>query len=187
MVSGFASLMQGGTAIAGAVSQSNAMGLQGDYTKQQSDWNASIANLQGADAVRRGQVQAEQSGTRTQQLIGTIRNQAGAQGVDVNTGTAKDLQEDAAGLGALDALTIRNNAYREAFGYQVKALSDTAAGNWGQLTGRNNANSTLLLGGMNSAAFATKGVGYFMKSGGGGADSDSEIRGSSASDYTNLP
>lgn len=170
MVSGFASLMQGGTAIAGGMAQSTAAKLQGQYTQQQDTFNASIADLQAADAVRRGQVQAEQSGTRTQQLIGNIRSQAGAQGVDVNTGTAKDLQEDAAGLGAMDELTIRNNAYREAFGYQVKSLADTEAGNWAALTGNANAGSTLLLGGMNAAAFATKGVGYFAKSGGGGDD-----------------
>jgi len=84
------------------------------------DYNASVADLQAQDAIERG---AESEGRFRQQIRGTIGAQrAGFAGgnVDVGYGSAVDVQADAAFLGELDALTIRTNAAREAWGYKVQ-------------------------------------------------------------------
>jgi hypothetical protein len=44
-----------------------------------------------------------------------------ASGVDINSGSAADVQANTATIGALDEATIRNNAAREAFGYTTQA------------------------------------------------------------------
>jgi hypothetical protein len=88
---------------------------------QLSDYNAQVAQVQAQDAIARG---GEKESTFRSQVRGVIGSQragfAGAN-VDVGYGSAADVQADAAFLGELDALTIRNNAAREAWGYKVQA------------------------------------------------------------------
>lgn len=73
-----------------------------------------------------GQIQAENFGMRTRSVIGAAKAQQGASGVDVNSGSAVDVRAGAAEIGELDALSIRSNAARRAYGYEVAATSDTA-------------------------------------------------------------
>lgn len=85
------------------------------------DYNAHIADLQAKDAVEKG---AQDESNFRSQVRGAIGNQRGglaANNVDVGYGSAVDVQADAAHLGELDALTIRSNAARTAWGFQVQA------------------------------------------------------------------
>lgn|SRR5574341_1224779 len=86
------------------------------------DYNANIADLQAQDAIERGHEEESRFRTGVRQLIGAQRADIAASGVDVGFGSAVDVQADAAFLGELDALTIRTNAAREAWGYQVEAV-----------------------------------------------------------------
>jgi hypothetical protein len=58
-------------------------------------------------------------------VIGTQRAEFAAQGVDVGSGSAVDVQKDTAYQGEIDALTLRTNAAREAWGYTVEAQGET--------------------------------------------------------------
>jgi len=85
------------------------------------DYNAAVADLQGQDAIERG---AEEEARFRQRIRGTIGAQRAAfasSNIDVGFGSAVDVQADAAFLGELDALTIRTNAAREAWGYRVES------------------------------------------------------------------
>lgn len=88
---------------------------------QLSDFNASVADAQAVDAVQRGQEEESRYRTGVRDLIGSQRAGFAASGVDVGYGSTVDVQADAAFLGELDALTIRNNAAREAWGFNVQA------------------------------------------------------------------
>jgi hypothetical protein len=88
---------------------------------QQSEFNAHVADLQAADATTRGAEEESRFRTSVRGLIGSQRAGFAGQGVDVGSGSALDVQADAAYLGELDALTIRSNAAREAWGYQVQS------------------------------------------------------------------
>jgi len=88
---------------------------------QLSDYNAQVAELQAQDAVTRGAEKESRFRTQVRGLIGSQRAGFAGAGVDVGYGSAADVQADAAFLGELDALTIKNNAAREAWGYQVQA------------------------------------------------------------------
>lgn len=87
----------------------------------QLDDNAHTADLQAADAVKRGAEEESRFRTSVRGLIGSQRAGFAGQGVAVGSGSAADVQRDSAYLGELDALTIRHNAAREAFGYTAQA------------------------------------------------------------------
>lgn len=86
-----------------------------------SDYNAAVAELQSADAIARGEEEEQRFRTRVRGAVGAQRAGFAASNIDVNFGTAVDVQADAAVLGELDALTIRNNAARESWGFKVQA------------------------------------------------------------------
>lgn len=88
---------------------------------QLSDFNAHVADAQAQDAVERGAEEESRYRTGVRDLIGSQRTGFAASGVDVGYGSAVDVQADTAFLGELDALTIRNNAAREAWGFKVQA------------------------------------------------------------------
>jgi len=86
-----------------------------------SDYNAAVAELQAQDAIARGTEEEQRFRTKVRGSIGAQRAGFAASNIDVNFGSAVDVQADAAMLGELDALTIRSNARREAWGYEVNA------------------------------------------------------------------
>jgi hypothetical protein len=87
---------------------------------QLADYNAEVADLQASDAIARGATDEAKFRAGVRGVIGSQRAGIAAGNVDVGFGSAVDVQADAAYLGELDALTIRTNAAREAWGYQVQ-------------------------------------------------------------------
>ena len=85
------------------------------------DFNAKVADRQATDAVERGAQQESNFRASVRGAIGGQRAGIAANNVDVGFGSAVDVQADAAYLGELDALQIRTNAAREAWGYSVQA------------------------------------------------------------------
>jgi hypothetical protein len=85
------------------------------------DYNAAVATMQSQDAIARGVEQENKYRTQVRGIIGQQRAGIAANNIDVAFGSAVDVQGDAAFLGELDALTIRTNAAREAWGYDVQA------------------------------------------------------------------
>lgn len=55
--------------------------------------------------------------------MGAIKAAEAAGNVDVNSGSAVDVQSSAAALGELNAITIRGNAAKEAYGYETQSTS----------------------------------------------------------------
>lgn len=129
----------------GASSQQQA----GKANKALMDRNAEIATFQADDAINRGRVAAKRRLSQVGQTIGAQRVALAAQGVDINSGTAADIQASTAKIGAIDAQTIRNNAAREAWGYKVNAQDLTLRGRLAEREGDNAAASTLLTGSSN--------------------------------------
>lgn len=148
-----------------AYAQSQSIQAQGAYKQQVANQNAALATIQSQDALNRGEYSANQSNIKTKQLIGQQRADMAAQGVDVNSGSAADVQSSTSAIGALDALTIRNNAYRESFGYKVQSLNDTYSGQFAADSANTQATNTLLTGGMNAVSSGLKSGSQFAKLG----------------------
>ncbi len=150
-------LMQGQQQKAQAASQADALRQNALYLNNAAD-----------DAKVRGAIDADQYRVQTRNLIGTQRAAQAANGGLVNEGTNAIIQQDTAQLGELDALTIANNAAREAYGYQVEASGATTTASTLKSNARRGA-TTSLLGGFLSGASSAYGSGLF--SSGGGASS----------------
>lgn len=127
--------------------------------------NAEFANDAANDALARGRKDAGLQRLRTQMAIGTQRAAAAANGGDVNDGSNALLQEDTAALGELDALTIQNNAAREAYGYKVQAIQGMSNARQTLYNGQKAAQSSILGGVMNGVGGMFGGGGF----GGGGS------------------
>lgn len=94
---------------------------QARYQAQVAAQNKTLMDRQAADAVQRGQVAEQNRRYQTRQQIGQQTAALAAQGTDLE-GSPLDILGDTAAAGELDAVTIRSNAAREAYGYQVQGL-----------------------------------------------------------------
>lgn len=131
--------------------QASAYESEGNYQKSIANINARFSKLNAQDAINRGGKEAEQLKKQAKQLIGTQRVNLAAQGIDVESGSALDVQTDTAELAEIDAMTIRNNAWKEAWGYRVQAMNETFSGKYAQLSAQNKSRNTLLAGGLQAA------------------------------------
>jgi hypothetical protein len=95
---------------------------------ERNEFNSKIAELQADDAIQRGVDASSRQRMATRQVVGTQRAGYAAQNIDVNYGSAVDVQADATFLGELDAQQITANAEREAWGYDVQSADYRAAG-----------------------------------------------------------
>lgn len=136
-----AGLQAAGTAFS-AVSQY----YQGKWAKQLANYNAKVAKMQGEYALQRG----EQMGTRQRmvagQMRGAQRTSYAGQNVSIDDGTALEVQADTARWGEIDAITIRNNAALEAWGYKQAAVNSVLSGQMSMAQGMANATGTILGG-----------------------------------------
>ncbi len=134
-----------------------------DFQSQQTAFNIEMAGLQGEDAIQRGDQQAQRVKKAASQLAGSQRASAAAQGIGIDTGNVADVVRDTNTLSTEDAISIRNNAAREAFGYKAQAVAYGAQGQMNQLASRNQANATILTGGLNFARDLGSGYSNYKK------------------------
>ncbi len=123
---------------------------QGAFQEAMAEQNAAYKEAAAQDAEKRGAVDADRYRRQVGQLIGSQRTGFASNGIDVNSGTAAEIQDDTAAFGEFDALTIANNAAREAWGYRVGAQNDLMNGRMAQSNAKSAATGSIL-GGVGSA------------------------------------
>ena len=92
-----------------------------NYQAQVARNNQIVANQLAEDALRRGEAEEARSRLATRRLKGRQRTVLASNGVFLDEGSALDIVSDTDLLGEQDALTIRNNAEREAAGFRARA------------------------------------------------------------------
>lgn len=132
-----------GGAVANGISQSN----QAAYSAQIASNNAAIAGQNANYAVQAGQAKEQASRMKTAGIIGQQKAIQGSSGLDVNSGSNVDVRKSTAELGELDALTIRNNAAREAYGYQTQGSNFTAQAGLDKTASSNDLTAGFISGG----------------------------------------
>ena len=131
---------------AGTISQTSE--LNASLIEQGSELNATTHDFQAAalegqsrDAVQRGKEQEDLFRKQLNGVIGSQRASYASQDVDISSGSPLEVQQDTAFQGELDALTIRANSAREAWGFSVAAkgerLTSDATRRLGVLQARN--------------------------------------------------
>ncbi len=110
----------------GAIQQGQAAKKSANYNAQIQEHNAEIAQNNATLAGREGAANAAIEQQKARANVAGIKAAQAANGVDVNTGSAVDVRSSAAELGELNAITVRSNAVKQAYGYQTQAASDKA-------------------------------------------------------------
>ena len=121
----------------GAIQQGKAAQAEANYRSQVARNNAILANRAAEDARKQGELEANLQRQESRQLQARQRAALAGAGVVVDQDSAATLVEDTAALGELDALTIRNNAEREALGFEAQAGNFNADAELASLEGRN--------------------------------------------------
>lgn len=144
--------------------------IQADWDRQNAEQNRQFADILAIDALRRGSLEAGKFKQKVRQLRGSQRAALAAQGIDVDSGDAADIQVETERMGTIDAETIKSNAWREAWGYKVQAVNYGAQGAGASLSGRlaemagNNAKAnTLLTGGLQAVEAGARGYYRFKR------------------------
>lgn len=89
-----------------------------NYQAQVAQNNATIARQNAAYSIQAGQAQAEKSSLRGAANLASIRATQAAGGVDVNSGSAVEVQASQRQVNKLDTDTTMNNAQLQAYGYR---------------------------------------------------------------------
>ncbi len=107
----------------GSIQEGQAANQQANFQANIAKNNADLASRKADEAREFGKVSERKNQIAVLQLLGQQRAAAAANGVDVNVGSAADLQADTVAFGRLDDLTIRNNAEREALGFEAQGTN----------------------------------------------------------------
>lgn len=118
-------------AIGGSILSASGEKQKAAATSQMYTYQAGIADLNRRIALGNrdyslyaGDEEAKRFGMKSRQVAGSIVAKQAASGVDVRSGSSVDVQKSQKQVSDLDMATIRNNAARKAYGYQLEA--DTA-------------------------------------------------------------
>lgn len=166
------SASQGISSIGNAYSQSQAIRAQSRHQRDMLETNQRIAEMQADDAIKRGDKEAAKIGQQVKQTVGSQRAALAAQGIDVDVGSAADIQESTRALGVQDMQTVRMNAWKEAWGLKVEALSLQGQASMVKAAGDFEAKNTLLTGGMRALNFGVQSYAYANQGGGKTAKSN---------------
>lgn len=156
---------QAGTGIAGAHTEAGAIRLQSAYDQAAAAENARILERQARYAEEQGSHDVSLIGRRARQIQGSQRARLAAQGVDVSSGSALDVQMETEAMSEMDKLMARNNAAREAYGYRSQAQAVRHGASMQGLGARSAARSTLLQSYTSGAKDVTLGAYYYDQMG----------------------
>ena len=111
------SVVSAGGAVLGGIAAGNAA----SYQAQVAENNAQIAKQNATYAEQAGNAKQEQAGLKAAVEGGMVKTALAANNVDVNTGSAKEVETGTREKGQLDQETIANNTELQAYGYQTQA------------------------------------------------------------------
>jgi hypothetical protein len=156
-----------GTAISayGAYSAGQAQSANAKYQAQVAKNNQTIANQNADYATQAGQEQATEASQKARAQGASLKAAQAANGLDINTGSAVDVQESQRETGTLNTATVLNNAMLRAYGYRTQGVNygaqatlDTTEAGQASTAGDLSALGTLAGGAKSSGLFTSGGT-----------------------------
>jgi hypothetical protein len=129
----------------GSVAEANAQKKAGAYNAKIHRTNAAIKRKMAKDALQRGDTTEARHRMDVADLKADQRARMLAGGQTL-TGSNSAILDDTAFYGEMDALTIRQNAAREAWGHNVEAENYMMQADLAEMGGNNAATSTIITG-----------------------------------------
>ncbi len=116
-------LAAGSLQAAGAVQQGFASSAAAGYNQKIQQQNAQIATQNAGWAGAEGDQQVGMAGLKAKQEMGAVKTGEAANNVDVNSGSAKQVQKSVAKMSMLNEMNIRTNAAQRAYGFENQAVN----------------------------------------------------------------
>ncbi len=142
----------------GQIEQSRAQAASDGYSAKVAAQNADIEKQNAGFAGAEGEANAGTQGIQNRAKVGATLASEGASGITVGKGSFADVRTSEQMQGKLDAMQIRSNAARQAYGFQTLATSyenqaalDRAQQGYDKQAGILNASATVM-GGAGKAA-----------------------------------
>ena len=133
----YGSLASGALSAISSITAADAQGRAANFQAAVAENNATLA--------KQGAVQAQAQGASNEQTM-AIKDVAGAgailagqaaSNIDVNSGSAADVQRSQKTITAMDLTQIRSNAAKTAYDYSVKSVMDTNQASLDVMAGQN--------------------------------------------------
>lgn len=148
----------------GQIQQGNAQAAASRYQANVAEMNATLEDRKARDALERGKIAEQEKRRDTARLLGQQQAAYAANGVDLTMGSPLDTIAGSASLGEVDALTIRSNAAREAYDYDMQGANKRAEANLARAQA-SSAKTGSLLGAGSTLLGGAASVGKYMKTG----------------------
>lgn len=103
--------------VIGGVSQANAAAYQGQVAAN----NATTARRNAAYSASATAAQTEEAGLKARQQQGAVRTGIAANGLDVNSGSAVDVQQSQREISGLDTANVGARGAEQVYGYRTQA------------------------------------------------------------------
>lgn len=158
-IGAIASLLGTAVSAVGAIAGGQAQAAAADAQAAQDRNNAVIAQRNAEDARQRGIADEQSQQLRTRARIGMQKNTLSERNISISGTSALDILGDTAMFGKLDALTVRNNAQREAIAYEAQSSNFTSQANINSMAADNYA----LAGGITAFSTALGGIGSYYQ------------------------
>lgn len=149
-------LLQGASSAAGAYGQYSASMAEGRYARGMNNMNAQLALQQAEQANQVGEQEAARRLQKGGQDADSERARYAAQGINVDTGSAAQTQQDVRAAAEQDAVTIRKNAAMQAWGFGMDAVNSRGRGRMAYNAGKNEGYQSLISGGLQFARYANE-------------------------------
>jgi len=149
--------------IVSTIQEVSAIKAQSSYAQTIARTNAALGKLKAAQAIQAGDVAAARREMVTKGQAGAFKATAGGSGIDVNRGSTAAIVSEIKTAGAIDALTIKNNAARAAWGHETQAMEDTFQGQMVRLTSRVKAQQSIATGGLQAVSGPLSIYGNYLK------------------------
>ncbi len=121
-----ASAAGGATGVFGSLFKGKAESNMYNYQAGVAQVNATVAKQDSEYARAAGEVEAKNAGIKTAAEVGSTRAGMAAGNVDINSGSGARVVASETEVGQQNQATIRANAAKRAYGFDVKAAEDTA-------------------------------------------------------------
>lgn len=142
---GLSSIVLAGQA-AGTVIGASSQYQAGAEEQKLAKYNAQVLEYQAQSAEKQGQADVAAARRQREQVIASQRVGFAAGNVDVNSGTAFQVQQDTAEQAEYDIARLKNNAALSAWGFRQEAANQKYKGKMAKHAGTYNAIGTLLGG-----------------------------------------
>lgn len=144
-----------------AKNQADALKRRSEFEANQLEYNSKLLQIQKREILENAQNDTQRRQTQVKQMIGTQKVSLAAQGVDVGSDVAQDVEREERRVGVEDVQAIKNNAWRDAMGLEIKSQDLKTQAKFTRLSGREGARATMVTGGLNAASSIISGAGKF--------------------------